>query len=195
MPRTLAPTAGRWREDRASSYDNKEGSSFPAPWFFGGAVVRSRSGESGGCYGRLWVEHARYGTPSPGPPPLVKARVAVHPLPQGGEGWDFFLGGVLKCRNSTCRPKGRRYIQIRTLVNRSLFWCERMRRPPSDPCCTNVSATPIPEQERAAVPRRHLGEWKSEADRRCGPRRQAGHYEKARRGRNAIREAEPSTVP
>ena len=25
-------------------------------------------------------------TPSPGPPPLVKARVASHPLPQGGEG-------------------------------------------------------------------------------------------------------------
>ena len=25
-------------------------------------------------------------TPSPGPPPLVKTRVAVHPLPQGGEG-------------------------------------------------------------------------------------------------------------
>ena len=35
-------------------------------------------------------------TPSPVPPPLVKARVAVHPLPQGGEGWDFCLGGVLK---------------------------------------------------------------------------------------------------
>ena len=103
MPRTLAPTAGRWRNHRASSYDNKKGSSFPAPWFFGGAVVRSRSGESGGCYRRLWVEHARYGTPSPVPPPLVKARVAVHPLPQGGEGWDFFLGGVLKCRNASPR--------------------------------------------------------------------------------------------
>ena len=103
QPRTLAPTAGRWREHRASCYDNKKGSSFPAPWFFGGAVVRSRSGESGGCYGRLWVEHARYGTPSPVPPPLVKARVAVHPLPQGGEGWDFCLAGVLKCRNSRCR--------------------------------------------------------------------------------------------
>ncbi|MGO8790973.1 MAG: hypothetical protein ACLQVL_26815, partial [Terriglobia bacterium] len=61
VPRTLAPTAGRWREYRASSYDNKKGSSFPAHWFFGGAVVRSRSGQSGGCYGRLWVEHARYG--------------------------------------------------------------------------------------------------------------------------------------
>ena len=95
---------GRSMERTPSScYDNKKGSSFPAPWFLGGAVVRSRSGQSGGCYGRLWVEHARYGTPSPVPPPLVKARVAVHPLPQGGEGWDFFLGGVLKCRNSRCR--------------------------------------------------------------------------------------------
>ncbi|MGO8788862.1 MAG: hypothetical protein ACLQVL_15970, partial [Terriglobia bacterium] len=44
-----------------------------------------------------------YGTPSPVPPPLVKARVAVHPLPQGGEGWDFCLAGVLKCRNSSPR--------------------------------------------------------------------------------------------
>ncbi len=105
QPRTLAPTAGRWREHRASCYDNKKGSSFPAPWFFGGAVVHSRSGESGGCYGRLWAEHARYWTPSPVPPPLVKARVAVRPLPQGGEGWDFCLGGVLKCRNSNAGLK------------------------------------------------------------------------------------------
>ena len=32
------------------------------------------------------VEHSRIVTPSTGPPPLVKARVAGHPLPQGGEG-------------------------------------------------------------------------------------------------------------
>jgi hypothetical protein len=33
-------------------------------------------------------------TPSPSPPPRVKARVAVHPLPQGGEGADSRLCAV-----------------------------------------------------------------------------------------------------
>jgi len=30
-------------------------------------------------------------TPSPGPPRPVKTPAAVHPLPQGGEGWSFYI--------------------------------------------------------------------------------------------------------
>jgi hypothetical protein len=48
-----------------------------------------RSGDVGSLLTRAEVRPAAgrsVSTPSPVPPPLVKARVAVHPLPQGGEG-------------------------------------------------------------------------------------------------------------
>jgi hypothetical protein len=48
------------------------------------------------------------GTPSPGPPRLVKTPAAVHPLPQGGEGLSspWVGSGPMTTRNDTAMLKG-----------------------------------------------------------------------------------------
>ena len=80
--RSLGRTVGQI--DKARELRRTPTESEPAAW----RLFRSLKRDSAWCsqYRRRLIEQFRIVTPSPGPPPLMKARVAGHPLPQGGEG-------------------------------------------------------------------------------------------------------------
>ena len=80
--RSLGRTAGQI--DKARELRRTPTESEPAAWRLLGSLKRYSAWC--GQYRRRRVEHCRIVTPSPGPLPLMKARVAGHPLPQGGEG-------------------------------------------------------------------------------------------------------------